>query len=71
MVVNPANDIQPHVQAAEKPGMKINVVHNTHVHADHISGEAWKTSLGVYRPPHFAQFRQMSRIRVVKLTIGV
>src|SRR6516165_10303178 len=36
-VVDPVGDIQPYLQAAEKAGMKINFVIDTHVHADHIS----------------------------------
>jgi hydroxyacylglutathione hydrolase len=36
-VVDPFGDIQPYLDAAERSGMKINFVIDTHVHADHIS----------------------------------
>ena len=36
-VVDPVGDIQPYLEAAERSGMKINFVIDTHVHADHIS----------------------------------
>jgi glyoxylase-like metal-dependent hydrolase (beta-lactamase superfamily II) len=36
-VVDPVGDIQPYLEAADRSGMKINFVIDTHVHADHIS----------------------------------
>ncbi len=36
-VVDPVGDIQPYLGAADRSGMKINFVIDTHVHADHIS----------------------------------
>jgi hydroxyacylglutathione hydrolase len=36
-VVDPVGDIQPYLDAADRSGMKINFVIDTHVHADHIS----------------------------------
>jgi glyoxylase-like metal-dependent hydrolase (beta-lactamase superfamily II) len=36
-VVDPVGDIQPYLHAAEKAGMRIHFVIDTHVHADHLS----------------------------------
>lgn len=36
-VVDPVGDIQPYLKAAEKAGMRIHFVIDTHVHADHLS----------------------------------
>lgn len=36
-VVDPVGDIQPYLEAADRSGIKINFVIDTHVHADHIS----------------------------------
>jgi glyoxylase-like metal-dependent hydrolase (beta-lactamase superfamily II) len=36
-VVDPVGDIRPYLQAAEKAGMQIHFVIDTHVHADHLS----------------------------------
>jgi hydroxyacylglutathione hydrolase len=46
-VVDPVGDIQPYLQAAEKAGMRINFVIDTHVHADHLSaGRALAAAAG-------------------------
>lgn len=37
-MVDPQLDIDPYIQAAERLGMKIRYVIDTHLHADHISG---------------------------------
>ena len=37
-VVDPVGDIKPYLQAAEKAGMRIHFVIDTHVHADHLIG---------------------------------
>jgi hydroxyacylglutathione hydrolase len=38
LVIDPARDITPYVQAAEKEGLRITYVTETHIHADYVSG---------------------------------
>ena len=49
-VVDPVGDIQPYLEAADRSGMKINFVIDTHVHADHIS--AGRTLAGAVGAPY-------------------
>jgi glyoxylase-like metal-dependent hydrolase (beta-lactamase superfamily II) len=48
-VVDPAGDIERYLQAAELAGMRIRLVVDTHVHADHISaGRALAEAAGAH-----------------------
>ncbi|NWF70070.1 MAG: MBL fold metallo-hydrolase [Chloroflexi bacterium] len=38
LVIDPARDIQPYVQAAQQAGLRITHVTETHIHADFVSG---------------------------------
>jgi hydroxyacylglutathione hydrolase len=51
-VVDPLEDIEPYLQIAKNDGIKITHIFNTHVQADHISGDrklADKTGAKIYR----------------------
>jgi glyoxylase-like metal-dependent hydrolase (beta-lactamase superfamily II) len=50
-VVDPLEDIEPYLQIAKNDGIKITHIFNTHIQADHISGDrklAYKTGAKVY-----------------------
>lgn len=38
IVVDPQRDVSPYIQLSKKLGMKITMVMETHIHADHLSG---------------------------------
>jgi hydroxyacylglutathione hydrolase len=38
-VVDPLEDIEPYLQIAKNDGIKISHIFNTHIQADHISGD--------------------------------
>jgi glyoxylase-like metal-dependent hydrolase (beta-lactamase superfamily II) len=50
-VVDPLDDIQPYLQIANENGIKITHIFNTHIQADHISGDrklAERTGAKIY-----------------------
>jgi len=50
-VIDPKRDVQDYLTIAREEGMKITHVFNTHVHADHVSGDQelyWATGADIY-----------------------